>query len=56
MVTAINFIEWRAHANFIYGKGNIFLSKEVFIFQIWTFIFVHFEILDLLFEIFISIN
>jgi hypothetical protein len=27
MVTNIKFFEWRAHANFIYGKANYFFQK-----------------------------
>jgi hypothetical protein len=56
MVTIIKILKCRPHAKNIYGKPKYFFPKVFSIFQIWTFIFVHFENLDLLFEIFISIN
>ena len=56
MVTIIKLFKYGTHHNFNYGKPKYFFPKVVFIFQIWTFIFVHFENPNLLFEFFISKN
>ena len=39
MVINLKILQFRPHANFIYGKENIF-EKNIFLFQIWTFIYI----------------